>query len=120
MDQIFPPVSNVDSGAEKTSCMQDMNNTSKNRKATAKQKLMDSFGLDSNSSVSSEEKEERTSSASLAEEDQGPGGGGELKAGEEPQITGYTDVGHVEQDLPADTHNYSTGDQIYLSNIRID
>uniref|UniRef100_A0A3Q2VK83 Solute carrier family 12 member 8 n=1 Tax=Haplochromis burtoni TaxID=8153 RepID=A0A3Q2VK83_HAPBU len=108
MDQIFPPVSNVDSAAEKTSCMQDMNNTSKNRKATAKQKLMDSFGLDSNSSVSSEEKEERTSSASLAEEDQGPGGGGELKAGEEPQITGYTDVGHVEQDLPADTHNYST------------
>lgn len=109
MDQIFPPVSNVDSGAEKTSCMQEMNNTSKSRKATAKQKLMDSFGLDSNISVSSEEKEEGTSSASLEEEDQGPGGGGELKAGEEPQITGYTNVGHVEQDLPAETHNYSTG-----------
>uniref|UniRef100_A0A669BF24 Solute carrier family 12 member 8 n=1 Tax=Oreochromis niloticus TaxID=8128 RepID=A0A669BF24_ORENI len=77
MDQIFPPVSNVDSGAEKTSCMQEMNNTSKSRKATAKQKLMDSFGLDSNISVSSEEKEEGTSSASLEEEDQGPGGGGE-------------------------------------------
>uniref|UniRef100_A0AAX7W8P3 Amino acid permease/ SLC12A domain-containing protein n=1 Tax=Astatotilapia calliptera TaxID=8154 RepID=A0AAX7W8P3_ASTCA len=76
MDQIFPPVSNVDSAAEKTSCMQDMYNTSKNRKATAKQKLMDSFGLDSNSS---------------------------------PQITGYKDIGHVEQDLPAETHNYSTG-----------
>uniref|UniRef100_A0A3Q0SXC8 Solute carrier family 12 member 8 n=1 Tax=Amphilophus citrinellus TaxID=61819 RepID=A0A3Q0SXC8_AMPCI len=88
MDQIFPPVSHVDSGTEKTSCMQELSNTSKNRKASAKQKLIDSFGLDLNSNVSSEEKDEGRSSAPLEEEAQWQCGGGELKAGEEPQITG--------------------------------
>uniref|UniRef100_A0A3B4UNK3 Solute carrier family 12 member 8 n=1 Tax=Seriola dumerili TaxID=41447 RepID=A0A3B4UNK3_SERDU len=62
MDQIFPPVSNVNAWAEKTSSMQELSSQGKSRKATAKQRLMDSFGLDLNSNMSSEERGEEISS----------------------------------------------------------
>lgn len=96
MDQMFPPVANVDSGAEKTS---------RHRKASAKQKLIDSFGLDLNSRGSSEEREEGRSSAPLEEGARGRCGGGA-----EPQVT-------CPVDLPAAAQNHGAGDEMYLSDI---
>ncbi|XP_037645296.1 solute carrier family 12 member 8 [Sebastes umbrosus] len=98
MDQIFPPVSNVDAGAEKTS--------SKGKKAnvTTKQMLMNSFGLDLNSNRFSEERGEETSSAPPHEEAEVQCGGG-VEAGEEPQVKTH----HAEQDSSADPPNHSTG-----------
>uniref|UniRef100_A0A7N8WLW9 Solute carrier family 12 member 8 n=1 Tax=Mastacembelus armatus TaxID=205130 RepID=A0A7N8WLW9_9TELE len=68
MDQIFPPVSNISAGPVKTSSMQDLSSRCNSRKTTAKRKLMDSFGLDLNSNMSSEEKGEERSSAPPCEE----------------------------------------------------
>ncbi|KAJ4933510.1 hypothetical protein JOQ06_030336 [Pogonophryne albipinna] len=75
MDQIFPPVSNVDAVAEKTSSMQELSSRCKGRKApvTPKQMLMDSFGLDLNRNMFPEENVQEMSSAPREE------------AGEEPQ-----------------------------------
>lgn len=99
MDQIFPPMVNVDAGGEKTSSMQDLSSRRKSQRATAKQKLMDSFGLDLNSNMFSEQKGEEVSSAPPYEESDEQCGRGELEAREE-----------LEQDLSAD-HN--TGDDLY-------
>ncbi|KAI4805702.1 hypothetical protein KUCAC02_010301 [Chaenocephalus aceratus] len=65
MDQIFPPVSNVDAVAEKTSSMQELSSRCKGRKApvTPKQMLMDSFGLDLNRNMFPEENVQEMSSA---------------------------------------------------------
>uniref|UniRef100_A0A4W6F5M7 Solute carrier family 12 member 8 n=1 Tax=Lates calcarifer TaxID=8187 RepID=A0A4W6F5M7_LATCA len=82
MDQIFPP----DSRAEKTASMRELSNQGKSRKATAKQQLMDSFGLDLNSNMFSEEKGEEISSAPPYEEAVEQSGSGELRAGEEPPV----------------------------------
>ncbi|XP_010794514.1 solute carrier family 12 member 8 isoform X2 [Notothenia coriiceps] len=75
MDQIFPPVSIVDAGAEKTSSMQELSSRCKGRKApvTPKQMLMDSFGLDLNRNIFPEENVQEMSSAPREE------------AGEDPQ-----------------------------------
>ncbi|KAK1902682.1 Solute carrier family 12 member 8 [Dissostichus eleginoides] len=75
MDQIFPPVSNVDAEAEKTSSMQELSSRCKGRKAqvTPKQMLMDSFGLDLNRNMFPEENVQEMSSAPREE------------AGEDPQ-----------------------------------
>ncbi|KAK5861287.1 hypothetical protein PBY51_022695 [Eleginops maclovinus] len=75
MDQIFPPVSNVDAGPENTSSMQELSTRCKGRKAqvTPKQKLMESFGLDLNRNMFPEDNVEEMSSAAHEE------------AGEEPQ-----------------------------------
>uniref|UniRef100_A0A3Q4ASD3 Solute carrier family 12 member 8 n=1 Tax=Mola mola TaxID=94237 RepID=A0A3Q4ASD3_MOLML len=69
MDQIFPPTSNTDPGAEQTSAdlsgpMQQLSTRCKGRKGgvTTKQKLIDSFGLDLNSNLFSEEKQDGMSS----------------------------------------------------------
>ncbi|XP_068590314.1 solute carrier family 12 member 8-like [Cebidichthys violaceus] len=99
MDQIFPPVSNVDAGAEKTSSTQELSSQYEGAKAnvTAKQKLMDSFGLDQNSKRFS------------GEEAEVPCGDTEPTAGEEPQVECCSKVNHAEQDSSADPHSHSTG-----------
>ncbi|XP_044072858.1 solute carrier family 12 member 8 isoform X2 [Siniperca chuatsi] len=111
MDQIFPPMSNVDAGAENTSSVQELSSRCKSRMAnvTTKQKLMDSFGLDLNSNMFSEEKAEEMSSAPPHEEAEEQCGGGEPRAGEEPQIKCRSKIHHAEQDSSADPHNHSTG-----------
>lgn len=109
MDQIFPPVSNVDSDAdEKTS-----SSRCKDRKpnVTTKQKLMDSFGLDLNSNMFSEEKEEEMSSAPPQEEAKVQCGGGEPRPGEEPQVKCRSETHHAEQDSSADPHS-AAGDRL--------
>lgn len=104
MDQMFPPVSNVDAGAEKTSSMQELSSGCKSRRAnvTAKQKLMDSFGLDLNSNMFSEERGEGMSSAPPQEE-------AEVQCGD--QVKCPSKIHHAEQDLSTDHHNHSAGDQ---------
>lgn len=110
MDQIFPPLSNVDAGAEKTSSMQELSSRRKSQKATAKQKLMNSFGLDLNSNMFSEQKGEEISSEPLYEEADMQCGSGELEARE-------TNACHVEQDSPAEPR---TGDDLYPWNLRLE
>ncbi|XP_069389634.1 solute carrier family 12 member 8 isoform X2 [Paralichthys olivaceus] len=104
MDQMFPPVSNA--GAEKSFSVQELSSQGKSRKAAAKQKLMNSFGLDLNRNMSSEEeKGEETSSAPPYEEAELQSGSGEPRAREESQVKNCT----KEQDLCADHHNHNTG-----------
>ncbi|KAK9537464.1 hypothetical protein VZT92_005079 [Zoarces viviparus] len=102
MDQIFPPVSNVDAGAEKTSYIQELSSRYEGTKAnvTTKQKLMDSFGLDLNSNMFSGEK---------GVEAEVQCGGTEPTAGEEPQVECCSKINQAEQDSSADSHNRSTG-----------
>lgn len=120
MDQIFPPVSNVDAGGEKSSSMQELSSQHKSQRATAKQKLMDSFGLDLNSNMFSEQKGEEISSASPHEEADGQCGSRELEARDEPQVKSQTDTCHVEQDSSADPHSHNTGDDLYPWNLKLD
>ncbi|XP_008289044.1 solute carrier family 12 member 8 [Stegastes partitus] len=109
MDHIFPPVSDVDSGAEKTASTQELSSRPKTRKAAAKQKLMDSFGLDLNSNVFSEENDEEESSAGPEEEEaEAPNECWELSAGEQPQVKCCTKAGPA-QDSAAETQNHNAG-----------
>lgn len=117
MDQIFPTVSNVDAEAEKTSSPQELSSRCKSRKPTAKQKLMDSFGLDLNSNMSSEEKGEEISSAPPYEEADGQCGSEEPEAREEPQVKSHTETC---QDSSADPHSHNAGDDLYPWNVRLD
>lgn len=114
MDQIFPPTSNVDAGAEKTSSMQQLSSKCKGRKAnvTTKQKLIDSFGLDLNSNMFLEEKQDEMSSAPPHEEAGMQCGVGEPTAAEEPQVKCCSIIHHAEQDSSAEPHNHCTGDQL--------
>lgn len=122
MNQIFPPMSNVDAGAEKTSSMQELRSGCKSRRAnvTAKQKLMDSFGLDLNSNMFSEERGEGMSSTPPQEEAEVQCGGGEPRPGEEPQVKCRSKTHHAEQDSSADYHSHSAGDQHLPSNTTLD
>ncbi|XP_034430600.1 solute carrier family 12 member 8 isoform X1 [Hippoglossus hippoglossus] len=105
MDRMFPPVSNVDAGAEKSFSLQELSSRGKSRKATAKQTLMDSFGLDLNRNMfSEEEKGEETGSPPPYEEAEVQPGSGEPRAREESQVKNCT-----KQDLGADHHNHNTG-----------
>lgn len=114
MDQIFPSISNGDAGAEKTSTMQELSSKSKNGKVTAKQKLMDSFGLDLNRNVFSEEKEEEEemNSSQPQEESVVQCGSGEPRTREEPQIK----TCHAEQDPSLIPQSSGTGDQLETLN----
>ncbi|XP_067370917.1 solute carrier family 12 member 8 [Channa argus] len=96
MDQIFPPVSNIDA-------VQEPSSGGKSRTATAKQKLMDSFGLDMNSNTFTEERAEEISSAPPYEEADNQCGSGQPK--EEPQVKSQTNACH-EQDSSADAHSH--------------
>ncbi|AWP12952.1 putative solute carrier family 12 member 8 [Scophthalmus maximus] len=109
MDQIFPP--NVDAGAERASCVRALSSRGKSRKATAKQKLLDSFGLDLNSNMFSEENGEEMSSAPPCEEAKVQPGSGELGAGDEPRVKARAKLFHVEEDSSAEPRSHGTGDE---------
>lgn len=111
MDQIFPPVSNVDAGAERMSSMQELSSRRRGRQAnvTTKQKLMDSFGLDLNSNMFSEEKGEEMSSAPPCEDAEVQCGRRNATAGEELHVDSRSKIHHAELDSSADPHNHSTG-----------
>uniref|UniRef100_A0A3Q3BQF7 Solute carrier family 12 member 8 n=1 Tax=Kryptolebias marmoratus TaxID=37003 RepID=A0A3Q3BQF7_KRYMA len=92
MDQIFPPASKPDSGSEKTPSSQELSSRHQSRKATAKQKLMDSFGLDLNSNV-----EEERNSAPPEEGNEMQIRDEEEKAGDQPQVKcDTTEHQHIE------------------------
>ncbi|MEQ2167826.1 hypothetical protein GOODEAATRI_007958, partial [Goodea atripinnis] len=105
MDQIFPPVSKVYPEPEKMPLRQDLCCTSRSRKATTKQRLMDSFGLDLNSNMFSDEKGRDQSSAPPEEENKGHSGNKEFRAGDQPEVKCYT-----EQDSQAETQVHNAGD----------
>uniref|UniRef100_A0A8C6ME98 Solute carrier family 12 member 8 n=1 Tax=Nothobranchius furzeri TaxID=105023 RepID=A0A8C6ME98_NOTFU len=78
MDQIFPPASKPDSVFETTPSRQELSSRS-----AAKQKLMDSFGLDQNSNVSTEERSStppEEGDETQSREDEG------VKNGDQPQV----------------------------------
>ncbi|KAM8855548.1 solute carrier family 12 member 8 isoform 2-T2 [Spinachia spinachia] len=87
MDQIFPPVTNADTGAENASPARGLSGQGDGQKTSgnAKQKLMNSFGLDLNSNVFSEE------SGEVAEAQRGEEGN------------------HAEPDGYADPHGHGAG-----------
>ncbi|XP_060944498.1 solute carrier family 12 member 8 isoform X2 [Limanda limanda] len=99
MDQMFPPVSNVDAGAENSFSLQELSSRGKGRKATAKQTLMDSFGLDLNRNMFSEE-EKGEETGSYEEVEVQPGSGEPRTGEEESQVKNCT-----KPDLGADHHN---------------
>uniref|UniRef100_A0A672GUV6 Solute carrier family 12 member 8 n=1 Tax=Salarias fasciatus TaxID=181472 RepID=A0A672GUV6_SALFA len=88
MDHIFPPLSKVGSGAEKTTSTPDRSSRgSKSRRTSAKQKLMDSFALDQNRNVfSGEEEDGDLSSTQTDEEAEEKREGGEIDARDQPQL----------------------------------
>uniref|UniRef100_A0A7N8XZ58 Solute carrier family 12 member 8 n=1 Tax=Mastacembelus armatus TaxID=205130 RepID=A0A7N8XZ58_9TELE len=106
MDQIFPPVSNISAGPVKTSSMQDLSSRCNSRKTTAKRKLMDSFGLDLNSNMSSEEKGEERSSAPPCEEAGMQGGNKELRDGGEHPVKCDTEICKDEQGSSTDLRDH--------------
>lgn len=109
MNQIFPAVSNIDGGAENVGSVSEPSSRCKSRAATAKQKLMDSFGLDLNSNMFSEEKAEEHGSAPPYEEAEGKRGSTELGVRGE-QVKSYTNTG---RDSCADpqSHSRCAGDE---------
>lgn len=120
MDQIFPPDSSVDAKVEKTFSVVEPRSRGKSRKATAKQKLMDSFGLDLNSNMSPDERSEDISSAPPYEEPEVQCGSEEPRAGEEPQVECCPKTSRVEQDSSADPPSHSTGHERCTSNFTLD
>uniref|UniRef100_UPI0037E81809 solute carrier family 12 member 8 n=1 Tax=Semicossyphus pulcher TaxID=241346 RepID=UPI0037E81809 len=111
MDQIFPPVSNVDAGAEKMFTKKELSSRCKGRKAyvSTKQRLLDSFGLDLNSNKFSDEREEEMSSVLQHEEAEMMGGSWEPGDGEEPEVKSCLKINQAEQDTSDDFHYQSTG-----------
>ncbi|XP_041858581.1 solute carrier family 12 member 8 [Melanotaenia boesemani] len=107
MNQIFPPVSKLDLGPEKTPSRQELSCKSQSRKTTAKQKLMDSFGLDMNSSAFPEETGGEKSPAPPEEGAEEQCGDGEIRAEEPPHIQCHSHC--VEQDSSAEAHNHEAG-----------
>lgn len=114
MDQIFPPASKPDPGSEKTPVCQELSSRYESRKATAKQKLMDSFGLDLNSNV----EEERSSAPHEAENETQVGD--EVQAGDQPQVKCLTSVCSVEPDSPAESPGHTAGDALHPSNTEME
>lgn len=94
MDQIFPPVSPDGSGAEMANSMLDLSSSrSKRTKRSAKQKLMDSFGLDLNSfgldfnsNIFSDDKKAELNSATPQEKAEDNYGNEDRKAEEQPRV----------------------------------
>ena len=114
MDQIFPPVPKLDPGTEAAVSRQEHQSRSQSRKATTKQKLMASFGLDLNSNEFSKEEEEEICSAPPEEVAEVQCEDGDLKAGEQPQVK------RAKLDLSAETSNPNTGDYVHPSDFRLD
>ncbi|KAM4561662.1 solute carrier family 12 member 8 [Fundulus diaphanus] len=107
MDQIFPPVSNLDPGPEKMLLKQDQCSRSQGRKATTKQRLMDSFGLDLNSNMFSDENEGEQSSAPEGEGNKEQSGEEEFRSGDQPEVIRHTRMGYAQQDSSAESHDHS-------------
>lgn len=107
MDQIFPPTSKPDSVSEKNPSSQELSSRYESRKATAKRKLMDSFGLDLNSNV-----EEERSSAPPEEGNELPFRD-ELKAGGQPQVKRHTSECSGESESSAESLSHTTGDMVH-------
>lgn len=112
MDQIFPPVSNGDAGTERECPVDEPSSRSKSRKAkaTGKQMLMNSFGVDLNSNVFRDDGGEEMGSAPPQEEPGVQCDGEQLGPGDEPQVKCRTKLSHGEQDPPAGPHHHSSGD----------
>ncbi|CAG5865473.1 unnamed protein product [Menidia menidia] len=110
MDQIFPFISTLDPGAEKSPLRQELSssNFSHSRKVTAKQKLMDSYGFDPNSNTCPEEKGGETGPAPPWEGAEVQSGDGGLKSEEAPHLK-CTLKGCVEQDSSEGAPNHNTG-----------
>ncbi|XP_037542063.1 solute carrier family 12 member 8 [Nematolebias whitei] len=105
MDRIFPPATKPDSVSEKTPSSQELSSRYESRKATAKRKLMDSFGLDLNSNV-----EEERSSAPPEEGNELPFRDEEVNAGDQPQVKRHTSECSVESESSAESLSHTTGD----------
>lgn len=110
MDQIFPPASKPNPGPEKTTLKQDLCSRSQSRKATTKQRLMDSFGLDLNSNLSSDEKREEQISALLEEGNKEQSGDEELSSRDKSEVNCDTRMGHTKQDSSVETRVYNPGE----------
>lgn len=113
MDQIFPPDSNVN--IDNTSTMQDQSSRSKSRKSTAKQKLMDSFGLDQNRNVFSEEGGGEEMGSAPSEQESGVQcGKEEFRFEEQTQnIKCHSKMSNVQLDSSTETHSHDAGNQIH-------
>ncbi|KAM3607407.1 uncharacterized protein V6R79_007298 [Siganus canaliculatus] len=107
MHQIFPPTSNPEAESERNF---SVNNKSMGRKAkvNAKQKLMESFGLDLNRNMFSENKGDETSSASSHEEAEGQSEGEESRAAEEPEVMRSLKQCNTKQDSSPESYDHST------------
>lgn len=115
MDRIFPPASKLDSGSERTPVSQELSSRYESRKTTAKQKLMDSFGLDLNSNVEMER-----SSATQEADNEMQVGDEEVKAGDQLQVKCLTSLCSVEADSPAESPSHTAGDTLHLSNTELE
>ncbi|XP_034042110.1 solute carrier family 12 member 8 isoform X1 [Thalassophryne amazonica] len=108
MDQIFPPVSNGDA----TTSVHQLSSRCKSRKdkATAKQKLMDSFGLDPNRN--SDGGVDEVHSAPLQHEAEVHCDSEELviSFGEQTQIKSFDRSHQADCEPSAPPHNHSAGD----------
>lgn len=112
MDQLFPPASNVDRGAEKASIKQlSSRHKGRNARVSTKQKLMDSFCLDLNSNIFSETKADWMCSAPPHKETELQRGVKEDGAIEEPEVK-CADMYHAEQDSAAELYKHCTGAQL--------
>ncbi|XP_035995392.1 solute carrier family 12 member 8 isoform X2 [Fundulus heteroclitus] len=107
MDQIFPPVSNPDPSPEKMLLRQELCSRSQGRKATAKRRLMDSFGLDLNSNVFSDENDGEQSSAPEGDGNKEQSGEEDSRSGEQPEVIRHTRMGCAQQDSSAESHDHS-------------
>lgn len=107
MDQIFPPASKPDSVSEKTPSRQELSSRYESRKATAKRKLMDSFGLDLNSSG-----EEERSSAPPERGNELPFRDEEVNAGDQPQVKRHTSECSMESESSTESPSHTTGDTV--------
>lgn len=110
MDQIFSSLSSRDAGEEKTPL--DLSSRSKSRraKATMKQKLMDSFDLNSN--MFSAERGKESGSSQPQEAAEISCDSSQAKAGEDPQVNYSTKTCHVEQHPSFGPQSQGTGDQL--------
>ncbi|KAM9710828.1 solute carrier family 12 member 8 [Menidia menidia] len=110
MDQIFPFISTLDPGGEKSPLRQELSssNLTHSRKVTAKQKLMDSYGFDPNSNMCPEEKGGETSPARPGEGAEVQSGDGGLKSEGQPNVKCSLN-GCVEQDSSEGVPNHNTG-----------
>ncbi|XP_038128976.1 solute carrier family 12 member 8 isoform X2 [Cyprinodon tularosa] len=111
MDQIFPSVSKLNPGPEKTLMKQEVCSRSHSRKAATKQRLMDSFGLDLNSNVFSDEKDGEQSSAPSEEENKEPSGDDVFRPADQSEVRCPTDMHNTQEDSSTEAHSQHEGNE---------